>query len=346
MNKPLTALLLTISVTCAAVCVAQDDAVFLKKSGTPTRGLISAVSRDNVTIQITGSSRTIEVKDILKVRFDAEPPELSTARDRALAGQYDNALEELSKVNVAEISNAVIKQEVGYYEAYSKAQLALTEGRDKDEAINLMKQFMKVNATSTFHYYEGVELLGDLSFAKGDYGGAATFYGLLADASWPEYKMRATVLQARAMSAEGKYAEAQPGFEQVLSSTVTTPEALEQKMHATVGKAVCLAATGKHEEGIAIVEDLIAKNDPSDATLFGRAYNALGVCYIKSDKTKEAILAFLHTDVLFYRDPETHAEALYYLSDLWGQVNRSDRANRTRGLLEKQYAGTRWASME
>lgn len=345
MNKSLTALLLTISVTCAAICVAQDDSVFLKKSGTPTRGLISAVSRDNVTIQTTGISRTIEVKDILKVRFDAEPPELSTARDRALAGQLEDAIEELGKIDVTAITNDVIKQDVEYYKAFATAKHALASGGDKKAAQEQMTTFAYAN-TSSFHFYEAAELLGDLAFAQADYGNAAKFYGGLSNAPWPEYQLRATVLQARAMTADGKCAEALPGFEQVLSSGLTTPEALEQKMHATVGKAVCLAATGKHEEGIGIVEDLIAKNDPSNATLFGRAYNALGVCYIKSGKTKDAILAFLHTDVLFYSDPETHAEALYYLSDLWGQINRSDRADRTRGLLRGQYAGTRWAAME
>jgi len=345
MNKSLIALSLTMGIAWAATCVAQDDEVFQKKTGTPTRGLISAVSPDKITMQVTGGTRNIEIRDILKVRFDSEPPELDTARSRAMAGQFADALEELAKVNVAGITNAVIKQDVGYYIAYCKSKLALTEGRDKDEAIELLKGFIGQNR-QTFHFYEGVELLGDLNFSKGEYGQAATFYGLLAQAPWPEYKMRATVMRARAMAAGGKYAEALPEFEQVLSSGLATPEAVQQKMHAMVGKAVCLAATGKHVEGIAVIEDLIAKNDPNDATLFGRAYNALGVCYLKTGKTKEALLAFLHTDVLFYRDAETHAEALYYLSDLWGKAGRSDRADRTRGLLRSQYAGTRWASMQ
>lgn len=346
MNKSLTALFLTVGVLWTAVCSAQDDVVFQKSTNTPTRGLVSAVAPDKITIQTRGGARTIETNDVLKVTFDAEPSELSTARTRALAGEYANAIEELNKIDATTITNDVIRKDMDYYAAYCAAKLALTEGTDKDAAIEQMKGFMKENAATTFHYYEGVELLGDLSFAKSDYTSAATFYGLLSKASWPEYQMRATVLQARAMSAEGNYAGALPGFERVLSSSTSTEEAVEQKMHAMVGKAVCLAATGKHEEGITIIEDLIAKNDPNDATLFGRAYNALGVCYLKSGKTKEALLAFLHTDVLFYRDSEAHAEALYYLSDLWGKVGRSDRSDRTRGLLRSQYAGTRWAGMQ
>lgn len=345
MNKFLTALLLTMGVLWTAAAVAQDDQVFLKKTGTPRRGLITAVGRDAVTLQSTGVEQKIDVKDILKVTFDAEPPELTTARTRALAGQFEDATTELAKIDAASITNAVIKQDADYYAAFSAAKHALASGADKKAAEEQLTAFVYANPTS-FHFYEAAELLGDLAFARADYASAAKFYGGLAKAPWPEYQLRATVLQARAMSAGGQYAEALPGFEQVLSSGLTTPEALEQKMHATVGKAVCLAATGKPDEGIQIIEDLIAKNDPTNATLFGRAYNALGVCYLKSGKTKEALLAFLHTDVLFYRDPDTHAEALYYLSDLWGKVGRSDRADRTRGLLRSQYAGTRWTAMQ
>ena len=343
MNKLLATLLLTTSVLWSAVCLAQDDAVFSKKTGTPTRGLISAVSPQQVTIQTTGIARNIEVKDILKVTFGDEPSELTTARQRALAGQFGDAIEELGKVNEAEITNDVIKQDVVYYRAYSGAKHAMSSGGDKKAAQDQLYAFVSANPNS-FHFFEAAELLGDLAFARADYAGAARFYGGLARAPWKEYELRAYVLQARSMSAEGKYAEALPGFEQVLTSGLTTPEALEQKMHATVGKAVCLAATGKHDEGIQIVEDLIAKNDPADATLFGRAYNALGACYMKTGKTKEALLAFLHTDVLFYRDPETHAEALFHLSKLWGDVGKSDRAVRARGLLTSQYVGSRWAA--
>jgi len=343
MNKLLATLFLTAGVLWSAVCLAQDDQVFSKKTGTPTRGLISAVSPQQVTIQTTGIARNIEVKDILKVTFDDEPSELTTARQRALAGQFGNAIEELGKVNEAEITNEVIKQDVVYYRAYSAAKHAMSSGEDKKAAQEQLAAFFEANQQS-FHFFEAAELLGDLAFAQADYASAETFYWRLAEAPWPEYQLRATVLRARAISADGRFAKAIPGFEHVLSSGLTTPEALEHKMHATVGKAVCLAATGKHDEGITIIEDLIAKNDPADATLFGRAYNALGACYMKTGKTKEALLAFLHTDVLFYRDPETHAEALFYLSKLWGDVGKSDRAVRARGLLTSQYAGSRWAA--
>jgi tetratricopeptide (TPR) repeat protein len=101
--------------------------------------------------------------------------------------------------------------------------------------------------------------------------------------------------------------------------------------------------TGDPEQGIALLEELILDNDPRDEELFGRAYNALGRCYMKLDKTTDALLAFLHTDVVFTSEPDVHAEALYHLGQLWSQVNQSERSLRARSLLNDRYSGTRWA---
>jgi tetratricopeptide (TPR) repeat protein len=262
-----------------------------------------------------------------------------------LAGQYEDALEELKKIAPGSINNPVIQQDVGYYTAYCLANLALKAGGDKAVAIENLKGFIGANR-NTFHFFEGVELLGDLNFAAGDYKSATTFYGLLAGAPWPEYKMSAAVLQGRAQAAAGDNAAALANFTNVLNSGLNTPEAMEQKMQATVGKAVCMAATGQHEEGIKLIQGLIAKNDPNDADLFGRAYNALGACYEKTGQTKEALLAYLHTDVLYFTNAEAHAEALYHLSKLWAATNKADRAVRARSLLQSRYPGSRWAGME
>jgi tetratricopeptide (TPR) repeat protein len=336
--------LLTVAVALvSSPAVAQQDLVF-GKGGTPIRGTISGISPTVVKIDSVGATREIDVREIQKLSFGDEPAEMSTARDQALAGQFENALASLKKVNVAEIQNPAIAQDVGYYQAYCTAKLALTAGGDKAAAVAELKGFIGQNRT-TFHFYEGVQLLGDLNFAAGKYADAVTFYGLLGQAEWPEFKMRATILQARAQTADGKSAEALAAYDQILASGLSTPEAVEQKLHATVGRAVCLAATGKQDEGIAIIEDLIAKNDPTDAALFGRAYNALGACYEKANKPQDALMAYLHTDVLFFADPESHAEALYRLSKLWAAVNKPDRAVEARNTLQSRYAGSRWAAM-
>ena len=64
---------------------------------------------------------------------------------------------------------------------------------------------------------------------------------------------------------------------------------------------------------------------------------------MKMSKPKEAILAFLHTEVLYSSDADTAAEAQYYLSKLWDEIHNPDRANRARNTLQSTYGGSRWA---
>ena len=59
-----------------------------------------------------------------------------------------------------------------------------------------------------------------------------------------------------------------------------------------------------------------------------RAYNVLGTAQRQAGRTKEALLAFLHVDILYSSVPHAHAEALANLADLWQQLHRSDRAQR------------------
>ncbi len=326
-----------------ALAPAQQDQVF-DQSDTPTRGTITAVSPVRITLQATAAALEFDTREVQRVVFAEEPNELSTGRDRALAGQYSDALEELRRIDPASIDNDVIRQEVSYYTAYALTRLALEAGGDREEAHTALLNFVRQNP-NTYHFFPAAELLGDLSYAMGDFEGAGRYYTALSRAPWPEYKMKATVLQARAQLAAEQYSEALTRFEQVLNSGLNTAEALEQKQHATVGKAVCLAATGRAEEGIEMLQELIAKGDPNDAQLMALAYNALGACHARAGETKKALLAYLHTDILYFSNSAAHAEALYHLSRLWAEVDQSDRAVRARSLLQSRYAGSRWASM-
>ena len=94
------------------------------------------------------------------------------------------------------------------------------------------------------------------------------------------------------------------------------------------------------------VKKLIAENDTADTELFGRAYNALGDCLQRSNKPKDALMAYLHVDILFYGDSETHAEALYQLSKLWQVAKNQDRAAVAGNLLKQRYAGSVWAAKQ
>ena len=78
--------------------------------------------------------------------------------------------------------------------------------------------------------------------------------------------------------------------------------------------------------------------------LGARAYNALGTALRKAGKPYDALLAFLHVDILYFASPEDHAEALANLAALWHEVHKTDRAIQAQETLRKRYKNSRWAS--
>ena len=55
------------------------DQIFLSK-GAPSRGSISEMGRDDVTLDMSGIGRPFPVNEIVRITFKDEPPELNAAR--------------------------------------------------------------------------------------------------------------------------------------------------------------------------------------------------------------------------------------------------------------------------
>lgn len=324
---------------------AQFDQVYPLR-GTPLNGEFVGSTPTAVTIKVQGSDREIAVNEIRRLGFKEDPAELKQARSRVLSGDYLSAMDELKKINPASITRPIVLQDLQFYLALCEGKLALSSGGDKGSAAGAMLAFVR-NASKSHHFFTAAETLGDLAVALGKYPEAIKYYGAIsAQAPWLDYKMHAVMLEARALLAQQDFAGAQAKFESMTKTSATTPETKRQQLLAQVGVARCQAETGSPDAAIAAIETIIGENDESDAELFGRAYNALGACYLKSNKPKEALMAYLHVDVLFYAEPEIHAESLYQLSKLWEQIKNPDRAVAARNLLTDRYAGSRWASMQ
>jgi tetratricopeptide (TPR) repeat protein len=345
MIRPLACLAALALAAIPSLAAAQNTDQIYPVKGMPARGLVTDMTKDAVTLDMSGVARPFPVNEIVRVTFVDEPSELANARNAVQQRNYSLALQELRKLDGQPQDNKFVAADIAYYKALCNAKLAMTEGGDKPAATKMLLDWAKANPNN-YHFYQSAEVLGDLAVATGDYASAARFYGGLANAPWGDYQMRGNIAVGRSLSAEKKFPEALEKFEAVIASDLSTSEATEQKQFATVGKAVCLAETGKPDEGIAMLNDIIAKNDPGDVALFARTYNALGNCYLKTGRTKDALRAFLFTDILFYADTESHAEALYRLSKLWNDVSRSDRAVAARNTLRERYAGSIWASQE
>jgi tetratricopeptide (TPR) repeat protein len=188
--------------------------------------------------------------------------------------------------------------------------------------------------------------LGDLLSAVNRAEQAEKYYAKLSSAPWPEHKMRSSVLVGRALVAQKQFDRAIAKFDDALAAGADVKQGDSLRLAATLGKASAMAGAGKTDDAIRSVEEVIAKAQAEDQELHARAYIVLGNCHKAANRKKEALLAFLHVDLLYSRFAEQHAEALANLATLWAEVNKADRAAQARATLEEKYPTSAWAAQK
>jgi tetratricopeptide (TPR) repeat protein len=333
--------LISAAVACVlATAVSRADSIKTIKSTM----LGQVVSMDPVQVVLRGMgdvTKEVPVNEIQTIFFDSDPAELKIAKTHALGARYADAQAALER-NKDNTGRPEIEQDIEFYKALCAAKLALAGSGKIAEAGRMMKSFADTN-TKSYHYFEASEIVGDLLVAVRQYAQAADYYARLEKAPWPDYQMRAGVAAGRALLAQGKIAEAQTTFERVITTDAEGDLAQSQRLAARLGKASGLVAAKKPDEGIQLVEDVLKTADIGDVPLMARAYNVLGTAHRQAGRTKDALLAFLHVDVLYPSQPDTHAEALANLVDLWEQTHKTERANAARKTLDEDYKDSPWS---
>jgi tetratricopeptide (TPR) repeat protein len=307
-------------------------------------GHLAEMSPVKVDLQqgISGNTtKEVPVNQIITIFFENEPADLKAAKMHVVESRFSDALAELDRIKEGS-PREQIKQDVEFYKALCSARLALGGSGQIADAGHMMIAFVDNNPKS-YHYFEGVETVGDLLVAVGQYPRAAEYYARLGAAPWPDYTMRAGVAIGRALLAQGKNDEAMHAFEKVLATENGGELATAQRVMADLGKAAVLAAAKKNDEAVGIVENVLKKADAADEQVQARAYNVLGTAYRQAGRPQEALLAFLHVELLYSNIPDAHAEALANLADLWEQVHKAERAQRARRTLEERYKNSPWA---
>jgi len=335
-------LLLAIVLSCAIGGAAPAFDTVKTRKGSLYGEIVSMDSAKVELRQTAGNAlvKQIPVNEIQTIFYEGEPPDLKAAKNHVLAGHYAEGLASLKKIEKTP-NRQEMQQDIEFYQALCAAKLALGGNMKIADAGRMMKAFADAN-TKSYHYFEASEAVGDLLVAVGSYGPAAEYYGRLDMAPWPDYRMRAGVAAGRALLEQGKIEEALADFDKVLATKAEGDSAEQQRMAATLGKAGALVALKKLDEAIKTVDGFLEKADPENAPLMARAYNILGTAQRQAGRTKEALLAFLHVDVLYASVPDAHAQALANLVDLWEQVHKTERANRARKTLEERYPESPW----
>jgi tetratricopeptide (TPR) repeat protein len=339
---PAVASLFLLPLAFAAPATAQSSIDRIHRQNGLDSGKITTITPLGVTISKSGVESTVAVEDIESISLAGEPPELATARAAIQAGRPQEALDAIAKIDKVGIQRDEILADVEFYAALAKAQLALNGKGSPEEAATEIRGVI-ARRNKSFHIPQGIEVLGDLLSASGQFANARTEYAKLAKAKAPYFQVKSALLLGRAWQAEGDHAKALAEFDKALASTDPNPLIAQMRLAATLDRAVSQAATGNVEESAAAIGQIIAQAKPEDGKLLARAYNALGACYQKSGDARAALFAYLHVDLLYNQEAEAHAQALHELVTLWKSVGRDSRSQESAQELAQKYPNSRWA---
>jgi hypothetical protein len=339
-----------VTFTAAAVLVPQTasalDTVYLK-DGSQKRGTIAAQNKSEVLLTSGSGSIKKEEKvpaaDIDRVSFEVEPAGLNLIRGTESQGALDKALagyqDALTKVAA---DQELIRTSLEFLIARVTAKQAQADPAKLDEAIQKLEAFRTANPDH-FRTYPALSWLGETYLAKGDYAKAQGVFQELAQSPSPDFQMAAKIAQGRLLLKQGQLPQAAAQFKAVADAPAKTPAEKARRYEAMLGLASALQRQNQAEQAAALLDQVIKEAPAQDTKTMAEAYLRKGDALLAAGKKKDALLAFLHVDVLFPGEPSLHAEALYHLSSLWTEVGEPGRAAEARAQLEDVYGNSEWA---
>lgn len=338
------AVMILLAVGWAGTLRAQTPDRVISTEGTFT-GKVVAAGADGVDVEDrSGETRKITVDQIREIQFGGEPQSLRAARSLLARGRAADALEEVAKVEASELEGAeqLVLDEVDFVKAAAAGRAALAAGADPKDPGRLVAEFITKHPKS-HHFYEVQELLGDLLAKAGKADAAVAAYATVAKGP-AAFKVRAAAAKAGMFFDQQKFAEAMAEYDAALKIDANDDASLAQKRGAQLGKARCLARLGKNAEAVELVQTIVKQADPEEKELLGRAYNVLGAAYrAAGDRDQDALISYLTVDLVYNGSPESHAEALAQLADLWEKAKNPERSREARKMLQESYPASPWA---
>lgn len=307
-------------------------------------GKVQNVTRKSITVKSKlGQPKIIPSSDVEKIIWDGEPVSIKQARIYESNGAFDKAIEKYKNAASSnKSSNPLLKTDIQFFIARIIAKQAMGDVTKQKSAIVKLEAFRKSNPTS-FRFYESLTLLGELYLSNKQYDKARPVFLQIGNSPLPVHQMQAKSAEAKILLAEGKTTGALAIYNTILRMPAQKPLQKKQHFAALLGKANCLQKSKKYTEAIKVFEEVIAKAAEDDLALKAEAWLREGDTLRLSGRTKEAVLSYLHVDLLCPLQHAMRAEALYQLSQLFETLGDSTNALRSSGKLTGDYPQSVWA---
>jgi tetratricopeptide (TPR) repeat protein len=299
-------------------------------------GQVQSESPTEVVVQLGASNISVPTDQIVSIRYDGQTATFQLAESRETAGQLAEAADLFKKAAAETASRPYPHQAALFREARALTDLALVEPERTKEARDKLSQFLRSYPGSR-HLMGVRESLARLQINSRDFAGAEATIAEMA--KFPRAADRAAVLRTKVLAREGKHGEAIAELDRLIASS---PKGSERQRSAMLAKAESLAGMKKFQEAETLLREVIQANPPEDAQAQAPAYNTLGDCFRAANRHKDALLAYLHTDVLYSKDKEEHPRALFYISAMFRALKQDARADEFAQRLKLEYPRSAW----
>jgi len=315
------------------------DIVRLSEAGARNPvGTITEISATEIKILRANSNTptVVPAPVISATQFAQEPPQLTAMRAAVMGSRFPEVIDTALKLDPATIANPFARQDYEFFKAFALSQIALERLDNKEnlqKAIAACTDFLKTQSGS-YHYFPVCELTGELYQAAGNSENAFQTYSLLAKAPWSASQLKANTRLGTIRLDENRLDDAEKYYQAVLASQDSSADSLRTKTLAEIGLAKCLLRKGNWKTAIEQLDALSMKTDAEDARLQAAIYLTLGEAHEAAENPKEAILAYLHIEILFPSAKSEYVAALKQLAILWNKVNRPERAAEAEKILK------------
>ncbi|WP_435022081.1 tetratricopeptide repeat protein [Tundrisphaera sp. TA3] len=334
----------TSAFTLMALSVALGDVVTLnpdattKGVGGAVRGVVQAESSTVVEVKLGNTVTKVPTNEVASITYDGHPASLDQANDKLAANDLAAAAELFKKAAGEASTKPFIAEDALFSQARTVAEMALTDTSKAEEAVALLDAFTRAHKSGR-HAAPALEALARLQIAQEDYAGVEKTLSQLGQ--FPKGEDRAAIFKVKVFAKKGQLDQAIAELDKIIAAA---PEKSEKRRDALLTKAESLAAQKKYAEAESTVRAVIKDAPTEDAATQAAAYNTLGDCLRAAGKPKEALYAYLHTDLLFGKAKNEHARALSQISQLWRVLKREDRAEEAKERLKQEYPRSTYAN--
>jgi tetratricopeptide (TPR) repeat protein len=314
------------------VTLTPDAATKAGTSGT-VRGTVISESPTKVEVKLGEKITAVPTADIASIDYDGDPPSLESARTKEASNALVEAADLYKKAAAEASTRPFIAEDAAFGQVRVITELALIEPTRTNEAIGLLEAFSRTYKNGR-HIALALESLAKLQLAKENYSGLEQTLTQLA--KLPGGDDRASLYRIKILTRKGSLDQAVVELDKVISGS---PDGSVKKRDAQIAKAEALVSQKKFGDAEALIKGVIKAAPAEDAATQAAAHNTLGECLRAAGRPKEALFAYLHTDMLFSKEKDEHAKALSQLARLWRdpQLNRPDRAEEVLERLKQEY---------